>query len=93
MPISAFLDVQMPRAQPHHDVNVGYWQFLPAIIVYNYREGGQSKPTDFFDTVKFQGNLVADGGLGFGKVDWPVKRLIKLVARSRSGIESASETA
>jgi hypothetical protein len=29
MAISAFLDVQMPGAQPHHDAwNVGYWQFL-----------------------------------------------------------------
>src|SRR6516162_9941797 len=30
MAISAFLDVQMPGAQPHHDAwNVDYWQFLP----------------------------------------------------------------
>jgi hypothetical protein len=33
------------------------------IIVHNYRGGG-SKPTDLFDTVKFQGNLVA------GKFSW-----------------------
>ena len=31
---------------------------VPAIIVHNYKEGGQSKPTDLFDTVKFQGKLV-----------------------------------
>ncbi len=30
----------------------------PAIIVYNHSDGGQEKPTDFFDTVKFRGNLV-----------------------------------
>jgi hypothetical protein len=31
----------------------------PATIVHNYKDGAQSKPTDMFDTVKFQGSLTA----------------------------------
>lgn len=37
---------------------------IPPIIVYNYKDGEQSLPTNLFDTVKFQGNLVA------GKLSW-----------------------
>lgn len=30
---------------------------VPAIIVHNYNDGRQSKPTELFDTVKFRGNV------------------------------------
>lgn len=30
---------------------------VPAIIVHNYDDGSQSKPTELFDTVKFRGNV------------------------------------
>lgn len=33
---------------------------VPSTIVYNYKDDPQSQPTDLFDTVKFQGNLVAE---------------------------------
>lgn len=33
---------------------------VPATIVHNYNDGTQSKPTELFDTVKFQGSLTAD---------------------------------
>jgi hypothetical protein len=33
---------------------------VPATIIHNYNEGRQSKPTELFDTVKFQGNLTAN---------------------------------
>ena len=32
----------------------------PATIVYNYKDGKQSIPTGLFDTVKFQGSLLAE---------------------------------
>lgn len=32
---------------------------VPATIVHNYNDGRQSKPTELFDTVKFQGGLTA----------------------------------
>jgi hypothetical protein len=34
---------------------------VPAIIVHNYNDGRQSKPTELFDTVKFQGGLTTNG--------------------------------
>ena len=30
---------------------------VPAVIVHNYSDGSQSKPTELFDTVKFRGNV------------------------------------
>jgi hypothetical protein len=33
---------------------------VPATIVHNYNDGRQSKPTELFDTVKFQGGLTAN---------------------------------
>lgn len=32
----------------------------PATIIHNYSDGRQSKPTELFDTVKFQGGLTAN---------------------------------
>ncbi|QQO18614.1 hypothetical protein JJB98_01120 [Bradyrhizobium diazoefficiens] len=32
---------------------------VPAIFVHNYNDGRQSKPTELFDSVKFQGGLTA----------------------------------
>lgn len=32
---------------------------VPATIVHNYSDGRQSKPTELFDTVKYQGGLMA----------------------------------
>ncbi len=37
---------------------------VPATIIHNYNDGKQSKPTELFDTVKFQGRLTAN------KVSW-----------------------
>lgn len=37
---------------------------VPATIVHNYNDGRQSKPTELFDAVKFQGGLTAN------KVSW-----------------------
>ena len=33
---------------------------VPATIVHNYNDGRQSKPTELFNTVKFQGGLTAN---------------------------------
>jgi hypothetical protein len=33
---------------------------VPATIIHNSNDGKQSKPTELFDTVKFQGNLTAN---------------------------------
>jgi hypothetical protein len=33
---------------------------VPATIVHNYNDGRQSKPTELFDTVKFQGGLTTN---------------------------------
>ncbi|QQO14801.1 hypothetical protein JJB99_00970 [Bradyrhizobium diazoefficiens] len=33
---------------------------IPATIVHNYNDGRQSKPTELFDSVKFQGSLTAN---------------------------------
>lgn len=34
---------------------------VPATIVHNFSDGRQSKPTELFDTAKFQGGLTANG--------------------------------
>jgi hypothetical protein len=34
---------------------------VPATIVHNYNDGRQSKPTELFDTVRFQGSLTTNG--------------------------------
>jgi hypothetical protein len=33
---------------------------VPATIVHNYNDGRQSKPTELFDTIKFQGGLTTN---------------------------------
>lgn len=37
---------------------------VPAIIVHNHGDGGQTKPTDLFDTIRFKGNVVP------GQISW-----------------------
>lgn len=37
---------------------------MPAIVVHDYSDGSQSKPTELFDTIKFQGDVE------MGKMSW-----------------------
>jgi len=50
----------------------------PATIVHNYNDGRQSKPTELFDTVKFQGGLTAN------RVSWVGTSLRRVTAETRA---------
>lgn len=51
---------------------------VPATIVHNYNDGRQSKPTELFDTVKFQGGLTAN------RVSWVGTSLRLVPAETRA---------
>lgn len=51
---------------------------VPATIVHNYSDGRQSKPTELFDTVKFQGGLTAN------RVSWVGTSLRLIPAETRA---------